>query len=137
MRDFSLIFDALTTFEESLLAARMEADEEPEAPEAADTDDDGADFLLKDPGSDVDLRCGPPCLGARTSCEMALLSCTGCWSSCYALDRSCSACWACCGGCHGNLLLVLPSRVCAKEKCKGSMPRSNGKGGNFSLRLSA
>lgn len=59
MRDFSLIFDALTTFEESLLAARMGADEEHE-PEAAGEDDaEGADFMLKDPGSDVDLRCGP------------------------------------------------------------------------------
>ncbi len=56
MRDFSLIFDALTTFEESLLAARMGAeDEEPEPAEAAEGDD-GADFMLSDPGSDVDLR---------------------------------------------------------------------------------
>lgn len=55
MRDFSLIFDALTTFEESLLAARMGADEE--EPEAAEeSDGDGADFMLNDPGSDVDLR---------------------------------------------------------------------------------
>ena len=59
MRDFSLIFDALTTFEESLLAVRMGAEEEEpaeEAEEAGSGGDGGADFMLRDPGSDVDLR---------------------------------------------------------------------------------
>lgn len=53
MRDFSLIFDALTTFEEALLAARMGAEEQ-----AADLEAplDGTSFLLYDPGSDIDLR---------------------------------------------------------------------------------
>ncbi len=55
VRDFSLIFDALSQFEESLLAAKMEqlGDEE----EAMEEDgDDGADFLLKEDGNDLDLR---------------------------------------------------------------------------------
>ncbi|KAF5830373.1 protein prenylyltransferase [Dunaliella salina] len=55
VHDFSLIFDALTQFEESLLSAKMEAlgmDDEPEQAQ----DDDGTDFLLKDDGNDIDLR---------------------------------------------------------------------------------
>lgn len=58
VRDFSLIFDALSQFEESLLAAKMEqlGDEEDEAMEQEG--DDGADFLLKDDGNDLDLRWG-------------------------------------------------------------------------------
>lgn len=56
VRDFSLIFDALSQFEESLLAAKMEqlGDEEEEAME--EDGDEGADFLLKDDGNDLDLR---------------------------------------------------------------------------------
>jgi pentatricopeptide repeat protein len=56
VRDFSLIFDALSQFEESLLAAKMEqlGDKEEEAME--EDGDEGADFLLKDDGDDLDLR---------------------------------------------------------------------------------
>ncbi|KAI7844217.1 hypothetical protein COHA_002351 [Chlorella ohadii] len=56
VRDFSLVYDALTQFEESLISAKMEqaADEDEEAP--ALEDDDGEDFLLKDGGDDLDLR---------------------------------------------------------------------------------
>lgn len=54
MRDFSLIFDALTTFEEALLAARMGAEEQ--APDDT-APADGSDFMLYNPGSDMDLRC--------------------------------------------------------------------------------
>lgn len=57
MRDFSLIFDALTTFEEALLAARMGSDEaDAEPAENGDEDADGRNFMLRDPGSDIDLR---------------------------------------------------------------------------------
>jgi pre-mRNA-splicing factor SYF1 len=56
VRDFSLVYDALTQFEESLISAKMEqaADEDEEAP--ALEDEDGEDFLLKDGGDDLDLR---------------------------------------------------------------------------------
>ena len=59
VRDFSLIFDTLTQFEETLLTHRMQAlaaGEEAE-PEQADPDDGGEDFLLKDDENDIDLRC--------------------------------------------------------------------------------
>ena len=59
VRDFSLIFDAYTQFEESMLSAKMEAaaegDEDGDDGEG-DDDDDGADFLFKDVGDDLDLR---------------------------------------------------------------------------------
>eukprot|EP00200_Dunaliella_tertiolecta_P010820 CAMPEP_0202386768 /NCGR_PEP_ID=MMETSP1127-20130417/68372_1 /ASSEMBLY_ACC=CAM_ASM_000462 /TAXON_ID=3047 /ORGANISM="Dunaliella tertiolecta, Strain CCMP1320" /LENGTH=927 /DNA_ID=CAMNT_0048987473 /DNA_START=101 /DNA_END=2884 /DNA_ORIENTATION=- len=55
VHDFSLIFDALTQFEESLLSAKMEALGMEDEPEQAQ-DDDGTDFLLKDDGNDIDLR---------------------------------------------------------------------------------
>ena len=54
VRDFSLIFDTLTHFEESLISYKMQhqpADEEDE-PE----DSDGEDFVLKEHVSDLDLR---------------------------------------------------------------------------------
>lgn len=55
VRDFSLIFDALVQFEESLVSAKMEqlgdGDDEPPPVEG-----DGADFLLQDDSNDVDLR---------------------------------------------------------------------------------
>ncbi|KAF8065563.1 Xab2 [Scenedesmus sp. PABB004] len=59
VRDFGLLYDALSHFEESLLAAKLAAggdDDEP--PEAMDTDgvNNGADFLLTDGGDDTDLR---------------------------------------------------------------------------------
>ncbi|KAG1676470.1 hypothetical protein FOA52_002290 [Chlamydomonas sp. UWO 241] len=55
VHDFSLIFDAYTQFEESLIAAKMEqmADDEDE-PE--DEGGDGEGFLLRDDGRDLDLR---------------------------------------------------------------------------------
>lgn len=58
VRDFSLIFDTLTQFEETLIAHRLatadeDEDEEPPA------DDDGADALLRDDVNDIDLRHGP------------------------------------------------------------------------------
>uniref|UniRef100_A0A061S5R0 Pre-mRNA-splicing factor SYF1 n=1 Tax=Tetraselmis sp. GSL018 TaxID=582737 RepID=A0A061S5R0_9CHLO len=56
VRDFSMVFDALTQFEESLISAKMENEaEEDEAPEPEEGDD-GTDFLLKDDGRDLDLR---------------------------------------------------------------------------------
>ena len=58
VRDFSLIFDAYTQFEESVLSAKMES-----ATEGALVDDSekdgshcGSDFLLTDSGDDLDLR---------------------------------------------------------------------------------
>ena len=53
VRDFSLIFDALVQFEESLISAKMEreGESEPVAPEG-----DGEDFVLRDRGDDLDLR---------------------------------------------------------------------------------
>ncbi|WIA16429.1 hypothetical protein OEZ85_013118 [Tetradesmus obliquus] len=58
VRDFGLLFDALSHFEESLLAAKLAAagddDGAMETDEAAEND--GADFLLTDSGDDVDLR---------------------------------------------------------------------------------
>eukprot|EP00878_Enallax_costatus_P012117 GHUV01012650.1.p1 GENE.GHUV01012650.1~~GHUV01012650.1.p1 ORF type:complete len:629 (+),score=144.11 GHUV01012650.1:374-2260(+) len=57
VRDFGLIFDALSHFEESLLAAKMAAaGDDADAMGADETEDDGADFLLTDSGDDVDLR---------------------------------------------------------------------------------
>ncbi|KAL4450099.1 hypothetical protein ABPG77_010768 [Micractinium sp. CCAP 211/92] len=54
VRDFSLVYDALTQFEESLISAKMEqaAEEEP----AEEDGGDGEDFLLTDTGDDLDLR---------------------------------------------------------------------------------
>ena len=55
VRDFSLIFDTLTQFEESLLQHQLQnAADEPE--EAPTTDSDGEDFALRDSGNDIDLR---------------------------------------------------------------------------------
>jgi pre-mRNA-splicing factor SYF1 len=63
VRDFGLIFDALTHFEESLLAARMaqlgdEGDDEGggAAGDAGTDAGAGDDFVLKDDGDDVDMR---------------------------------------------------------------------------------
>lgn len=58
VRDFSLVFDALTQFEESLISAKMEqlADTDEEGSEQMHADDSGEDFLLKDDGNDLDLR---------------------------------------------------------------------------------
>ena len=53
VRDFSVVFDAYTQFEESVLAAKMESLGESDA---AVEDADGSDFLLLDTGDDVDLR---------------------------------------------------------------------------------
>ncbi len=70
VHDFSLIFDALTQFEESLLAARMqqmgEADREDAEAGGEDEDEDGESFLLKDDHDDLDLRyavCSCGCVG--------------------------------------------------------------------------
>jgi len=63
VRDFSLIFDTLTQFEETLIAHRLatagdeDEEEEPPAP-----DDDGADALLRDDANDIDLRRAPRAL---------------------------------------------------------------------------
>lgn len=55
VRDFSLIFDTLTHFEESLIAYKMQqADEEDEPP--AENELQGDDLVLKDSVSDLDLR---------------------------------------------------------------------------------
>ncbi|MEW5299624.1 MAG: hypothetical protein WDW36_002620 [Sanguina aurantia] len=61
VRDFSIIFDAYTQFEESLLSATMAAmgdEEEEEEPmaELGDGAGDGTDFVLNDDGKDLDLR---------------------------------------------------------------------------------
>ena len=59
VRDFSLIFDAYTQFEESVLSAKMEAaaeEEEGDEEEGEEDDDEGSDFLFKDVGDDLDLR---------------------------------------------------------------------------------
>ncbi len=59
VRDFSLIFDAYTQFEESVISAKMEAgdgdDDENDDDDDAD-DDDGIDFVLKESGDDIELR---------------------------------------------------------------------------------
>ena len=56
VRDFSLVFDAYTQFEESMLSAKMEA--AADAPDVADDDGDGGgvDFVLRDNADDLDLR---------------------------------------------------------------------------------
>eukprot|EP00227_Mantoniella_beaufortii_P007544 CAMPEP_0197590830 /NCGR_PEP_ID=MMETSP1326-20131121/12238_1 /TAXON_ID=1155430 /ORGANISM="Genus nov. species nov., Strain RCC2288" /LENGTH=890 /DNA_ID=CAMNT_0043156111 /DNA_START=130 /DNA_END=2802 /DNA_ORIENTATION=- len=60
VRDFSLIFDAYTQFEESMLSAKMEAALEVTEGEGEDDEEEedngGADFLFKDVGDDLDLR---------------------------------------------------------------------------------
>jgi pre-mRNA-splicing factor SYF1 len=59
VRDFSLVFDALTQFEESLISAKMDqmaSDDEAGDGAAVDEDGSGTDFLLKDDGNDLDLR---------------------------------------------------------------------------------
>jgi hypothetical protein len=56
VRDFTLIFEALTSFEQALIEAQMEqlGDDMPE--EAPAPEGDGADFLLTDDKGDIDLR---------------------------------------------------------------------------------
>ncbi|KAG7675051.1 hypothetical protein Ndes2526B_g07899 [Nannochloris sp. 'desiccata'] len=61
VRDFSLVFDALTQFEEALISAKMEQLAEDEKEEENNVDgenenDDGTDFVLHDRGDDLDLR---------------------------------------------------------------------------------
>ena len=60
MRDFSLIFDTLTQFEEALVQHRLlqaaDDEDEPEEADANGPGDDGEDFLLKDDENDIDLR---------------------------------------------------------------------------------
>ncbi|PSC72105.1 Pre-mRNA-splicing factor SYF1 [Micractinium conductrix] len=56
VRDFSLVYDALTQFEESLISAKMEQAADEEEPPALEEEDDGEDFLLKDAGDDLDMR---------------------------------------------------------------------------------
>ena len=58
VRDFSLIFDTLTQFEETLIAHRLATNGEDEDEEAPD-DDDGTNCLLRDDVNDIDLRCSP------------------------------------------------------------------------------
>lgn len=67
VHDFSLIFDALTQFEESLISAKMEqlaSEEETEAVNPLSMEEveeieegvGGEDFIFKDDGKDIDLR---------------------------------------------------------------------------------
>ncbi len=56
VRDFSLIFDALTTFETSLLEARISAGGDDGDGSDKDDGSAGTSFLLRDAGSDADLR---------------------------------------------------------------------------------
>ncbi|KAK9820644.1 hypothetical protein WJX81_004366 [Elliptochloris bilobata] len=56
VRDFSLIFDTLTQFEETLIAHRLSTADADEEEEDAPADDDGADALLCDDVNDIDLR---------------------------------------------------------------------------------
>ena len=58
VRDFSLIFDTLTQFEETLIAHRLATADEDEEEELS-ADDDGADALLREDVNDIDLRRGP------------------------------------------------------------------------------
>ena len=51
VRDFSLVYDALTQFEEALISAKMEAMMEEDQQEIP-----ARDFILNDRGDDVDLR---------------------------------------------------------------------------------
>jgi pentatricopeptide repeat protein len=62
VRDFSLIFDTLTQFEETLITHRMSQldEDDAEEPEQVDGQSDGEDFLLKDDQNDIDLRCVAP-----------------------------------------------------------------------------
>ena len=55
VRDFSLIFDAYTQFEESMLSAKMEKIEVDKQCSTAE-EEDGNQFLFKDVGDDIDLR---------------------------------------------------------------------------------
>lgn len=54
VRDFSLIFDALAQFEESLINAQLEREDAAISDE--EIDGSGEDFLLADDGDDLDLR---------------------------------------------------------------------------------
>eukprot|EP00798_Chlamydomonas_sp_ICE-L_P015815 gene15815-21933_t len=59
VHDFSLIFDALSQFEESLIAAKLEqmtGEEEDKEVEAGSGIGGGEDFPLTDDGGDIDLR---------------------------------------------------------------------------------
>lgn len=58
VRDFSLVFDALTQFEEALISAQMESAAEEDGSGEGDGGEDstGEDFVLKDSGDDLDLR---------------------------------------------------------------------------------
>lgn len=56
VRDFSLIFDTLTHFEESLIAYKMQQPDEGEEEIPPDDASDSDDFILKDNISDLDLR---------------------------------------------------------------------------------
>lgn len=55
VRDFSLVFEALTKFEQALVEAQIEEAGEEEAMEV-DDGPDGANFLLVDDGVDIELR---------------------------------------------------------------------------------
>jgi hypothetical protein len=67
VRDFSMIFDALTQFEESLISAKMENEADAEDEEGADPEDGGYEFMLKDGGKDLDLRCSSPTASATAT----------------------------------------------------------------------
>lgn len=81
VRDFSLVFDTLTHFEESLISYKMQqhADE----PEGGNSTSDGEDFLLKDSLSDLDLRCDAKrnisCLPGLATSAQFMDCCTLAW----------------------------------------------------------
>ena len=56
VRDFTLIFEALTSFEQALAEAQMAQMGEDADMSAPAAEGDGADFLLTDDGVDIDLR---------------------------------------------------------------------------------
>lgn len=73
VRDFSLIFDTLTQFEESLLQHQLQnAPDDAPAPEEG-AESDGEDFALKDDENDLDLRCalGMQAMGCLLLCRAA------------------------------------------------------------------
>ena len=58
VRDFSMVFDALTQFEESMLSAKMEQQQQQQqqADDSASKTGEPERFLLEDDGDDIDLR---------------------------------------------------------------------------------
>ena len=75
------VIDGLLQFEESLLAHQIQNSDEPEAAAAEEGDSDGADFLLKDDGNDIELRWARmPCLCLHLRLVQLPLCSLGCCS---------------------------------------------------------